>query len=441
MKTEIKPNRLPFYLSLVLLGFAYGAFAFHNNYFPRNQIIEAIGTARFLLQKFSPQKFGIKTKRTQEVEVHAESAISPGLTLISGAASDQLFAKVIDSKGNSHYRWDIDWFKIWPDANHIPENDVPKERPGTNIHGIVLLKDGDLVFNFDNLGMVRLDPCGRVVWKLPYQTHHSVQLADDGSFWAAGRILQTKPVSRLPGFVPPFYEETILNVSSEGKILKEISVMDLLIKNGLHGLLFLRSPAKHFKIEVTDDSLHLNDVEVFSKSMAPGFFHPGDLMISLRDINAIAVFDPRKMEVKYLSIGKVMRQHDPDFVDGNTISIFDNLVYPAGPGSAASKIVVLSALTDKLKVAFEGTDKQPFFTGIFGQHQWLPNGNLLITEAYSGRALEVTPKQEVVWEFYNIIGKGMVGFIDEAQRLGAYFSPEFFEKLASACRERKSADQ
>ena len=47
-------------------------------------------------------------------------------------------------------------------------------------------------------------------------------------------------------------------------------------------------------------------------------------MVSLRNIHAVMVFDPDTLNIKYLSIGKVVRQHDPDFIDGNRISIFDN---------------------------------------------------------------------------------------------------------------------
>ena len=37
-----------------------------------------------------------------------------------------------------------------------------------------LLDTGDLIFNYENLGLVRVDVCGNVVWRLPYRTHHSI---------------------------------------------------------------------------------------------------------------------------------------------------------------------------------------------------------------------------------------------------------------------------
>ena len=36
-----------------------------------------------------------------------------------------------------------------------------------------------------------------------------------------------------------------------------------------------------------------------------------------------------------------------------------------------------------------------------GTTKRLPNGNTLITESNNGRAFEVTPAGEIVWEFFN----------------------------------------
>ncbi len=42
-----------------------------------------------------------------------------------------------------------------------------------------------------------------------------------------------------------------------------------------------------------------------------------------------------------------------------------------------------------------------FFSELCGTCQRLPNGNTLITESTRGRAFEVTPDKEIVWEFFN----------------------------------------
>ncbi len=48
-----------------------------------------------------------------------------------------------------------------------------------------------------------------------------------------------------------------------------------------------------------------------------------------------------------------------------------------------------------------GDEDSPFYSPSCGTAERLPNGNTLITESDGGRAFEVTPDQEIVWEFYN----------------------------------------
>lgn len=44
---------------------------------------------------------------------------------------------------------------------------------------------------------------------------------------------------------------------------------------------------------------------------------------------------------------------------------------------------------------------EDLFSKSSGSSQRLPNGNTLITESDNGRAIKVTPANEIVWEFIN----------------------------------------
>jgi len=322
-------------------------------------------------------------------------------------------------QGDILHEWKIDWFDIWPDAQHISEKAKPKSRPGTHIHGIVLLENGDIIFNFESLGLVRMDIDGKVVWKLPYQTHHSVHMDENGDLWVCGKINHKKPVPRIPNYKPTFGEYTALKVSQEGKILKEISAFDLLQKNNLSGLLYMGT-LENESTKISGDTLHLNDVEPFPMSMEEGFFKHGDIMISLRNINTVIVFDKNE-KVKHVWTGSFIRQHDPDFISGNKISLFDNNNLP----NQYSRIIILSAPDNTIETYYSGTEESPFFTNIMGKHQWLPNNNLLITESMVGRAFEITPEGRIVWEYNNLIGDKLVGIMEEAQRIPGSFSALF----------------
>jgi hypothetical protein len=223
----------------------------------------------------------------------------------------------MDMDGTKLHAWRIDWFRLWPDAGHVPKRRVPRFRPGTIVHGAVLMDDGDLVFNFDQLGLVRLDRHGDVVWRLPYQTHHSVCWHDSGNLWVCGQKEHAQPDARFPNRLPPFREYTILEVTPEGEIAEEWSVPELLRENGLTGLLHLGT-LNNWSTQVRDDSLHLNDVEAFPDRMEEDFFQRGGVLVSLRNVNTVFVFNRRSREIKFICTGWFVRQHDPDFVDGNT---------------------------------------------------------------------------------------------------------------------------
>ena len=366
------------------------------------------------------------------------SAAQPGLTLLTAVGSDgRLEAKVVELDGGVVQHWDLDWFETWPDAEHVPDIFVPKQTPGTNIHGAAVMGNGDLVFNFEYQGLVRKDVCGEVVWRLPYQTHHSVFVDEEsGHLWVSGKRFHEEATARLPNHRPPFAEPTVLEISPNGVILREISVFEILNDNDMEGLLQLKDFSEIIDEEgtTTGDTLHLNDVEVFPSHLPAGHFKPRDVMISLRNIHTVLVFDPESLEITFVKTGDVIGQHDPDFIDGNTIAVFDNHVTSDSDALQQSRIVMLQAPEGEAEVYYEGTESRPFYTEIMGKQQWLENGNLLLTESTKGRAFEVDAQGKIVWQLVNFVDEeDWVGELSEAQRLPASFDPHFFEQQRKSC--------
>lgn len=352
-----------------------------------------------------------------------------GLNLITRVGKGRkLSVDIMTMSGQKIHEWKTDWFKIWPNATHLPEDVVPQSRPGTHVHGVIMMKNGDIVFNFETLGLVRLDLNGDVVWRLPYRTHHSVHRHDDGNLWVCGLKERTNRDPYFPNHIPPFAESTLLEVSPGGKILHEWSVAELLRKNNLGGLLSLARA--ELRDEVRSDRLHLNDVEPFSAALGESFFVEGDVLVSLRNINTVFVFNGQTAKIKFICVGWFNGQHDPDFIDGNSFSVFDNNAITRPAEGPHSRIVIVSARTNTYRVFFEGTPKTPFHTDILGKHQWLPNGNLLISESVWGRAFEITPRGEVVWEYTNYVGPGIVGLVEEVQRLPLQYTALFRHEAA-----------
>jgi len=433
---------IPVIAGIFLLGVAfvtYGYFAAKKSLFPSSQIEQAETVAKALKKTILKERpwYYSKVKDDGPAVTVRNGAMMPGMTLTTGMGADRhLVSRVIDEDGKALHDWSIDWFDLWKDADHLPPSLKPQERPGTQIHGAVLSSNGDLTFNFDKLGLVRMDWCGKVKWRLPKLTHHSVFEDESGHLWVAGMVSHSERDPRLPAHKPPFVEYTVLEVSSEGKVLQEISIPDLLAANGLSGLLHLSSTADG-STEVTGDTLHENDVEVFQSTMKPGLFTDGDIMISLRNVNTILVIDPATRKIKYMVSNRFVRQHDPDFIDGNTITVFDNNNLYGKKSDAFSRIIQIDARTGEEQVLFQGTADRPFFTNVMGKQQRLANGDTLVTEATSGKAVEFDRDGTVVWSYRNLVAPHLVGALTEATRLPqSLFNPASLAQMSQRCDTR-----
>ena len=431
--TTSRFSLISFILSSAFIVFNVGYLARELKLFPYHLYTEAVkGWSQIREQQSEelPWFYQYSNKPPDKI-VNNISQTQPGLSLVTEIGAERsILAKIIDLNGDTVHQWDIDWFEMWSNPEHLPEPIVPQSQPGTNIHGAMVMDNGDLVFNFESKGLVRIDRNSEVVWRLPYITHHSIHQHDDGNLWVSGSKYQTQKVPRLPNLIPPFYEETILEVSPQGKILREWYVADILRQNGYTGLLYMGSlNNENTRIQGDDrllgktDILHLNDVEPFSNKMQPGFFQPGDVMVSLRNINTVFIFNVETEKIKYISTGEFVRQHDPDFIDGDTISVFDN--NNASEPERKSKITIVSAKDNSHRVFFEGSKDNHFYTRVMGKHQWQPNGNLLITESMSGRGFEIDRQGKVVWEYVNYVDNKIVGVVGEVPRLAPDYTQLF----------------
>lgn len=427
--------RIVFILSIFVLGVGYGYLAHRFNWVPHQLVLAAepaFQDAHDRLRGVRPWYF-VTAPATERTTRFFPDAIAPGPTLVTFIGPDaHQFIQVIEADGRVLNEWRVDWPDLWPDASHLAPELRPKTLPGAIVHGVLLLDDGGVVLQHDACGLVRLDACGHVVWRLAQRTHHSLHLDEHGHLWTSIRHTRKEPTPGLPVYHPPYEEYTIAKISLDGKLLQEISLFDLLRENNLTGLLMMRSVHPDYP-DTGGDTLHVNDVEVFPSTLKPGVFQPGDVMVSMRGNNAVIVFDLPKRKVRHLSVGGFVRQHDPDFIDGNTFSVFDNHHIGLRAHGIRSRIVVESASTREQQVSFTGTPEQPIYTEFMGKHQRLPNGNLLIVESTRGRVVELDPTGRPVWQFVNLIEAGVAGAVSEGTRLPPGFNAAFFAARRAAC--------
>lgn len=418
-----------FALGLLALVFGYGFLAAKHRLFPHDWLAQAEDSARGVWEAYlRPPPFDREarpdTPPRSGAVTHDPARVAPGVTFIVGYRPDGFAAWVVDADGKTLHEWHARLSEVF--GNPAPQLRYQARDITIAMHGAHLFPNGDILFNFqDNSfpygsGLVKLDRNSQVIWKLERNTHHAVTVEPDGTIWVPSQHYRPEGVAGVPDLEPWYYEDTVLKVSPDGRVLDEISVLQALRNHpGAFSITYAAAT------EVAEnDPLHLNDVEPLPAAWADRFpqFAAGDLLVSLRNTNSIAVIDPRTRLVKWSLTGLFVRQHDPDFLPNGHILVYDNR--GGDPTCGGSRILEIDPLTQAVVWRYDGCGGKPFFSLTRGVQQRLDNGNVLTTEPHSGRVLEVTgePEPRLVWEYFNVLTDGedeiRVGLVTHAERFG-----------------------
>ena len=351
-----------------------------------------------------------------------QSRTAPGVTFVSGLFGQKLGFRLYGPEGNVIHEWPIDFFTVAPE--------LMEHRYHALIHGEHLYENGDVVANLDGRALIRFDRCGKILWTSMNGSHHSVHIADDGTIWTPTDGTE----SPENGIVPFGYRMDSVGVfdPNDGTLLRTFDLPAAFEKLDQPGLI---QPDPRD----ASDLIHLNDAEPLSAAMAPAFprFAAGDLLVSSRNLDQLWVLDGKTQEIKWTFSGPMRGQHDPDFQQDGTITVFDNR--SAGEASATneqlghlggSRILAIDPSTGTARVVFGATDSYPIYSPFRGKHQMLPNGNILITETDAGRVVEVTSAGDVVWSLVNGWDDTRVGWV-----MGATRYPDSYAAFTSASCE------
>ena len=435
-------------IALVGGGFLYGVFAYRDGLFP----IAQLKTVKNLITE---EGFWAQNRRVEHLQ--PSRAQGSGVTinnlpddgaqiLITGFFDNENQIRLIKRNGTIVKKWSLDFF------DHFPNADIRacegSSALGFDTHGVHLTPKGEVVFNYEYCGSVKLDQCGKVVWNINKPTHHSIVPAEAGGYWVLSRLNWN--AKEEPNRFPPFsssgkdktiHEDTILRISEDGQILEEISIPVLMLKNNLEALLTSNGLNFNLKHVLNNEIVHANKVAELPASLADYFplFAARDLAISLRELNLILVIDPISKKIKWHQTGPWIRQHDPEFRQDGRISIFNNNVYRIAYENEQTKlnntfstnIIAVDPVSRKTEVIFGEKTGQEMLSVIRGQHELLKNDGMLITEFDAGRVFEVDSDKNIVWEYVNQYDDKYVGEITNAVLYPAGY---FQEKLHNCKR-------
>ncbi len=345
-----------------------------------------------------------------------------GVTFVTGLFGDRLTARLIGERGEIIHEWPIDFFEQKQDKLYPFE---------ALIHGDYLYENGDILINLDQKGVFRVNSCGGVVWRNESGSHHSIDVDEEGFIWTPTVAVNYRDKRLFPS---PFSVDRIARFDPKtGREVETIDLVDALVASGAEGL----ASAENSR---TTDALHINDVEILDSAMAAAFpmFEAGDILVSSRQRNSVFVLDRRTKRVKWMRTGATQFQHDPDFQEDGTITVFDNRGSEiAGPANnwlgdrGGSRIIAIKPDVFEYQTLYQPGARNKFYTPRRGKHQRLDNGNLLITETDAGRAFEVTPSGDIVWQYVNRHDSGEVGWLMSATRY-----PASYASIGGICPER-----
>ncbi len=346
------------------------------------------------------------------VTVHDPERAWSGLNFYT--SGDFPGAVLMDMDGEVLHTWSYEYEAAWPD---LP---LPSPRySAEHWRNAYLYENGDVLAIFEGAGILKVDRDSRLIWARANGSHHDLEIQDDGRIFV---------LTRTPHIVPsinevkPVLEDFVTVLDSEGEELRRISVID-----AYHGSAFMREKWT-LGMRFGGDITHTNTIEV----LRDGQFRPlpafraGNVLVSFRMLDAIAVIDLDAEEIVWLAAGGWRRQHGSTMLENGNILLFDN-----GTPERGSSVVEFSPATGDTVWSYAADAPGGFFSSACGSNARLPNGNTLITESDNGRAIEVTPAGEIVWEYRNPARAGtreeLVATIFDMVRLEADFPLDWLE--------------
>ena len=460
--------KLYFILCVFIAGGVYGFFVHRSQIFPYSIVSEAgIAFAAWadVIDQSHPGSFRFidesatagPTTRTFDRQARGDELI-----LITGGPYEYLaecpqfgcLAWVVDRDGTVVHSWEVDLDALWADADHLQGRTDPMFYKPV---GMRLLPDGSLIVAFMNslafpygAGLARIDRDGNVVWRRHDHSHHWFTIDEAGTVYTPGHYWVEPPLrigdtyATVPCDGGRMLIDNIQVIDAEGELAEVIPLYEMLVADG-YGALVQGT-------QESCDPLHLNHVEVVGADRAAQVFglDAGDLIFSLRNVNAVGAIDRSRQRISWLVGGRTTRQHGPRLLDDGRILIFDNMGGPLEIGGSA--IVEARFGSQDMQPIFPqipSPSEIPFLSSYGGQIDPHPDEQralVALTEQGAIKEVDLTSGQ-VTWEYLKTFpGVGYPGVDPDEQddvfvrveAFGAYYLvPDAFPFLNPAAAEER----
>lgn len=344
-------------LALFLLALAVGLIAYgiaieRYGIFPKAIIDDAARTGRATAESAQVRDTGrfrefsdtpLAGFPARRIEIAAGDALGDAMLIYGGrhqfrelCPEHGCLAVAVGPSGDVIHAWPFRPSAIHA-ANVADEDEYPYEENGFSAERDMRLArlaqypNGDLlaVFHLRNAfpyagGVARIDRDGHPRWfRRDYSHHHPLITEGDVAFVASlaigDDILEVPDGERTHTYRcdGKVYRSALNVLDGDGALLERIPVLDALLASPWSGI--VADP------EDPCDPLHLNSVGIVGgNAVGDAGLAPGDVVLSLRQINAFAILDGETRALKRLARGSFFRQHDVVHLGGSAFLMLDN---------------------------------------------------------------------------------------------------------------------
>jgi hypothetical protein len=401
-------------LGVVLVVFVLGAAVMFFNLPPSDFLTKAFVGSRAWFERSdlaNPQADSPVIGTSAIIDRPTRTADGFNLCTFASINGDSTRAYLVDMKFQRVHTWAIPFSKVWPNPKHVP---TPVKDSFVSFFSCYLYPNGDLLVVLHGVqqtavgyGLIKLDKDSNLLWSYAAGVHHSVDVGPDATIYT----VQHEQVDHMPTglqFIPtPCLVDSLVLLTPDGKVKGEpISVLEAFRDSPYAALLHSLEPSnkeepagpstmQRFDDKTRkQDAVHTNTVQYITPELAansPGW-KAGQLLITMRNLDAIAVIDPETRKVVWAARGPWQAPHDGTLLDNGHILLFDNQGLRKG-----SRLLEYDPKTQAFPWTYTGEHWGPFSSSERGMCQRLWNGNTLAVNSIGGEILEITPEKEVVW--------------------------------------------
>jgi len=330
---------------------------------------------------------GAPTNFPHGLTINDPSKAYQGYTLYCVGGLSKIF--VLDMEGNEIHTWDV------PDMDSV----------------VKPLPNGRILTSIKNKVLAEIDWEGNVKWeyKLPSflsVIHHDFQRLPNGN-----TIILVAKIKQFPKIAPDeIRDDQIIEVNPAGEIVWRWSTAKHYDQLGLS------DEAREIirKGEAPRDVFHSNSIQSLPPNQYEATdprFKTGNILVSQRETNLVYIIDKSTSNIVWTLNTQTIGQHHTKMIPqglpgAGNILLFNNGGRAGYPRiwSLFSRVLEIIPTTSQVSWSYnahllEGKALNTFFSTYRSSSQRLANGNTLVLESQWGRIFEVTPQNEIVWEY------------------------------------------